>query len=167
MDGTQSVLLPPGGKTATDVHSTPRAFFKELNRHWGFTLDPCSNGENAVCKRFFTPEDDGLAQDWSYERVFMNPPYTECYAWMQKAYESSLQGAIVLCLVPVRTDTAWWHEFAMRGEIHFIRGRLKFGAATANAPFPSAIVIFGRGTPGTTWSMDRDTLKSVREGDFQ
>jgi hypothetical protein len=48
----------------------------------------------------------------------------------------------VVCLVPARTDTAWWHDYATRGEIRFIRGRLKFGDSKTSAPFPSAIVIF-------------------------
>jgi hypothetical protein len=47
-----------------------------------------------------------------------------------------------VCLVPARTDTRWWHDYAVQGEIRFIRGRLKFGGHKANAPFPSAVVIF-------------------------
>jgi hypothetical protein len=61
---------------------------------------------------------------------------------MKKAYESSLKGATVVCLVPSRTDTRWWHEFAIKGEITFIKGRLKFGDSKNSAPFPSAIVVF-------------------------
>lgn len=73
----------------------------------------------------------------------MNPPYGRAIGkWMRKAYESSLAGATVVCLVPARTDTRWWHDYAMRGEIEFIKGRLKFGSAKANAPFPSAVVTF-------------------------
>ena len=74
----------------------------------------------------------------------MNPPYgREIGKWMQKAYESSLQGATVVCLIPARTDTAWWHDYAMKGQIEFLRGRLKFGGHKNSAPFPSAIVVFG------------------------
>lgn len=74
----------------------------------------------------------------------MNPPYgREIGHWMKKAYESSLTGAVVVCLVPARTDTKWWHDYAMKGDIEFIKGRLKFGDAKNNAPFPSAVVIFG------------------------
>lgn len=62
--------------------------------------------------------------------------------FMRKAYLSSLEGATVVCLVPSRTDTAWWHEYAMKGRVTFIRGRLKFGAAKNSAPFPSALVVF-------------------------
>ena len=73
----------------------------------------------------------------------MNPPYGRGIGqWMQKAYESAQAGATVVCLVPARTDTAWWHDYAMRGEITFIRGRLKFGNAKNSAPFPSALIVF-------------------------
>jgi len=73
----------------------------------------------------------------------MNPPYgKEIAKWIIKAYESSLGGATVVCLIPSRTDTAWWHDYVMKGTIRFIRGRLKFGNSKNSAPFPSAIVIF-------------------------
>lgn len=146
MDGAASVLLPPGGKTNTDVWGTPKDLYSELDAEFGFTLDPCTDGTNAMCERFFDGLGEcGLAEDWGRETVYMNPPYTECEAWMRKAYLSAQGGATVVCLIPVRTDTAWWHDYAMRGEVRFIRGRLKFGGATANAPFPSAIVVFRPG----------------------
>lgn len=138
----QQIMLPPGGKTNTDVWGTPRAFFDKLNAEFGFTLDPCSDGTNAMCERFFTPVDDGLSQWWGQETVFMNPPYSDCFAWMRKAYEASRHGALVVCLVPARTDTAWWHDYAMKGEVRLIRGRLRFGDSKTNAPFPSAVIVF-------------------------
>lgn len=129
--------------SATPEWYTPIEFFNELDAEFRFNLDPCSTHENAKCKRHFTKEDDGLAQDWSYQRVFMNPPYgREIKDWMRKAYESSLNGATVVCLVPARTDTAWWHDYATKGEIRFIRGRIKFGGCENAAPFPNAVVIF-------------------------
>ena len=75
---------------------------------------------------------------------WMNPPYgREIGKWMKKAYEESQQGCTVVCLVPSRTDTAWWHDYAMKAdEIRYIRGRLKFQGAENSAPFPSAVVIF-------------------------
>lgn len=126
----------------TDLHATPQEFFDRLNALWGFTLDVCANAENAKCSRYFTKEQDGLRQKWEGV-VWMNPPYgREIGAWMRKAYESSREGAFVVCLVPARTDTNWWHDWAVRGQITFIRGRLKFGNAKTNAPFPSALVTF-------------------------
>jgi len=84
----------------------------------------------------------GLARPWS-GNVFMNPPYgTTIGLWMAKAWGESQRGALVVCLVPARTDTRWWHEYAVRGEIRFIRGRLRFGAGKYSAPFPSAVVVF-------------------------
>jgi phage N-6-adenine-methyltransferase len=134
--------------SASDNWATPVAFFNSVEAEFGlFDLDPCADALNAKAKKFFTREDDGLKQPW-YGRVWMNPPYGRVIgSWMRKAYESSLEGAsIVVCLVPARTDTSWWHEYAMRGEVRFIRGRLKFGSSSNAAPFPSALVIFRNST---------------------
>jgi site-specific DNA-methyltransferase (adenine-specific) len=73
----------------------------------------------------------------------MNPPYgREIGAWMRKAWSSAEAGALVVCLVPARTDTAWWHDYAVKGDVEFLRGRLKFGGHKNSAPFPSAVVVF-------------------------
>ena len=137
-----SILLPPGGKTQTDVWGTPQWLFDALDKEFGFTLDPCSDGKNQKVAKHYTSQENGLLRDWGTETVFMNPPYSECDAWMRKAYGSAQEGATVVCLVPSRTDTDWWHRFAMKGEVRLLRGRLRFGDAEANAPFPSAVVVF-------------------------
>ena len=122
--------------------TTPQDYFNVLNKEFNFTLDPCCTKESAKCDKFYTLEDDGLSKDWSSEIVFMNPPYgREIKHWIKKAYEESLKGAIVVCLVPARTDTAYWHEYCTKGKIRFIKGRLKFSGKDA-APFPSALVVF-------------------------
>ena len=125
--------------------STPQSFFTKYDGEYNFNLDVCASEDNAKCAKYFTETDDGLQQEW--EGVcWMNPPYgREIIKWMKKAYESSLNGATVVCLVPARTDTTWWHEYAMKGTIEFIRGRLKFGNSKNSAPFPSAIVVFNGG----------------------
>jgi site-specific DNA-methyltransferase (adenine-specific) len=129
--------------SATDQWATPQSFFNEWDAVFRFELDVCADAQNAKCWRYFSEQDNGLYQDWAPNRCWMNPPYgREIRRWMQKAYEESLKGATVVCLVPARTDTAWWHEYAMKGEITFIRGRLKFGDAKSGAPFPSAVVVF-------------------------
>jgi phage N-6-adenine-methyltransferase len=129
--------------SATDNWATPQDLFDKLNKVYNFELDVCASKENAKCKRFFTVQDDGLAKDWT-GTCWMNPPYgREIGKWMAKAYESSKTGAKVVCLVPARTDTGWWHDYAMNGEVTFIRGRLKFGNSKNSAPFPSALVVFG------------------------
>lgn len=74
----------------------------------------------------------------------MNPPYgRQIGLWVEKAYQSSIEnGATVVCLLPARVDTRWWHDYCTKGEMFFLKGRLKFGDATNSAPFPSAIVVF-------------------------
>ncbi len=121
---------------------TPQELFDRLNQEFHFTLDVCALPENAKCKRFFSSKENGLLQKWTGV-CWMNPPYgREIEQWMQKALQESDRGATVVCLVPARTDTEWWHKYALHGEIRFIRGRVKFQGANATAPFPSAIVIF-------------------------
>lgn len=47
--------------------------------------------------------------------------------FIKKAYEESLKGAVVVCLVPARTDTDWFHEYLLpHAEITFLRGRIAF-----------------------------------------
>lgn len=129
---------------------TPQDFFNKLNKEFNFTLDPCCTKENAKCKIYFTEEQDGLKQDWKDNVCFMNPPYgTKISKWVKKAYESSRGGALVVCLLPARTDTSWWWDYCLKGKIRFIRGRLKFRGRNTKgklvnypATFPSAIIIF-------------------------
>ena len=128
----------------TEMWATPQKVFDELNDEFGpLDLDVCAVAENAKCADFFSPEDDGLKQDWSNRACWMNPPYGRTIKeWMRKAWEESQRGATVVCLVPSRTDTAWWHDYAARGQVRFLRGRIKFGDAKNSAPFPSAVVVF-------------------------
>lgn len=61
----------------------------------------------------------------------------------QKAYMSAQTGALVVMLLPARTDTAWFHDYIYRrAEIRFVRGRLKFGGSRNSAPFPSMVCVF-------------------------
>lgn len=137
--------------SATDDWATPMCFFNRLDYEFNFTLDPCSNGINAKCSKFFTEDDDGLSKSWAEEVVFMNPPYGRVIGdWVRKAYEESMnKNTIVVALIPARTDTKYWHEYVMKAdEIRLVKGRLKFGDGRNSAPFPSAVVIFGGKTSG-------------------
>lgn len=126
----------------TDNWSTPQYKFDELNDIYKFTLDPCASDDNHKCDKYYTIEDDGLSKDWSNDIVFMNPPYgREIGKWMDKASNSN---TTVVCLVPARTDTRWWHTFVkgVADKVVFIQGRLKFGNSKNSAPFPSAIIVY-------------------------
>jgi phage N-6-adenine-methyltransferase len=130
--------------SATDEWATDPKVFEALSERYGpLTLDVAATAENAKCKRYFTRADDGLAQEWT-GRVWMNPPYGHALnAWMRKAWEASQTTAdLVVCLVPAKTDTRWWREYAQRGEVELLRGRLHFGGAPRAAPFASAVVVF-------------------------
>ena len=125
---------------------TPQDFYDKLNKEFEFNLDPCSTHDNAKCEKHFTQKEDGLLQDWGGHIVFMNPPYgRNINKWVQKAYEESKKPDItVVCLIPARTDTSYWHDyiFGKAADIRFIRGRLKFGNSKNAAPFPSAVIVF-------------------------
>jgi site-specific DNA-methyltransferase (adenine-specific) len=129
--------------STTDEWATPHWLFEALDREFGFTLDACATHDNAKCTQYFTVLENGLAQDWSDHIVFMNPPYgREIARWMKKAYESARGGATVVCLLPARTDTHWWHTYVMRGEVRLLRGRLRFGDSRNSAAFPSTVAVF-------------------------
>lgn len=132
-------------KAKTVVWETPQKLFDALDSKYHFTLDPCALPENAKCEKYFTPEDDGLSQNWGGQRVFCNPPYgRELGAWVKKAYEESRKpDTVVVMLIPARTDVAWFHDYVLpHGEIEFLRGRLKYGGSKTPAPFPSMLVVF-------------------------
>jgi len=129
---------------ASEEWETPQDLFDSLNTLYHFTLDAAATTENAKCQRFFTKEDDALAQDWGGEIVWCNPPYGRSIRkWVKKAYEESRKpGTKVVMLLPARTDVAWFHDYAKKGNVVFIRGRLRFGGAQSCAPFPSILVVF-------------------------
>ena len=132
----------------TDLWSTPRDFFARVDAEFHFSLDVCAVAENALCPRYYSPEENGLSQPWT-GRCWMNPPYgREIGRWVERAfYAGSWLGTaeVVVCLLPARTDTRWWWNYVRFGEVRFIPGRLKFGGQKNAAPFPSALVVFGAG----------------------
>jgi len=124
--------------------ATPNSLFDELNEEFGFDLDVCATPENRKCERYFCKEQDGLAQEWNGV-CWMNPPYGRAIGkWVKKASEATRNGADkVVCLLPARTDTAWFHDYIYnKAEVRFLRGRVKFGDGKNGAPFPSMIVVF-------------------------
>jgi len=130
--------------SASDKWETPQATFDALNNEFGFTLDVCASEQMAKCLRYYS--EGSLSRTWT-GICWMNPPYgREIGKWIEKAYNSAREGATVVCLLPSRTDTRWWHDYCMKGEIRFLRGRLKFGNAKHGAPFPSVVVIFRKQT---------------------
>ena len=129
----------------TDNWSTPQDFYEELDKEFHFTTDVCADKTNHKCDYYFSKENqmDGLKMAWA-GRCWMNPPYgREIGKWVKKASEEVKRGVpLVVCLLPARTDTKYFHEYIYnKHEIRFIKGRLKFGGSKNSAPFPSMVVI--------------------------
>ena len=128
----------------TGVVETPHWLFDRLNAIYHFDLDAAALPENAKCADYFTPETDGLKQQWR-GNVWLNPPYGRGIAdWCRKAHEEVRAGRArcVVMLLPARTDTEWFSFCQKHALIQFMRGRLKFENTESSAPFPSLLVIF-------------------------
>jgi len=132
---------------------TPQELFDKLDAVFSFDIDVCASKENAKCNTYWTKEDNALVKDWK-GTCWMNPPYGRgVYDWVEKAYtESKKWNSTIVCLLPARVDTRWWHDFCNDAEYTFLKGRLKFSNNVNAAPFPSVVVVF------------RPTLKSVFGG---
>ena len=140
-------MINPGMKaSASDEWTTPQWLFEILDNQFYFDLDVCATDANALCDRWFTKSDDGLAQSWKDKTCFMNPPYGRTIGgWVQKAaHEAKDSSTVVVAVLPARPDTGWWHDFVARyaTEVWFLRGRIRFGGYKWNAPFPTAIVVW-------------------------
>ena len=128
--------------SASDEWETPQDLYDTIAAEFDPQLDVCALPASAKCDRYFTPDDDGLSQDWAGV-CWMNPPYGgEIGRWVEKAHQAAGHGATVVCLVPARVETNWWWDHCRYGEVRFLRGRLRFGGSDSGAPFPSALVIF-------------------------
>ena len=127
---------------------TPRALLDAVLQaadREAFNLDPCSSLPDGPVPAalHWTEADDGLSRPWS-GMIFVNPPYSRSLPhWVAKCAAEADAGAVVVGLVPSRTDTRWWHSHvAGQAAVVMLRGRLKFGGGTSSAPFPSAIVVW-------------------------
>lgn len=150
-----AAILPPDG--ASDHWFTPCRYFLPWHYEFHFTLDVAATAESRKVARYFDLAANGLAQSWAGERCWMNPPYSDIAPWAEKALnESQGAGALVVGLLPVWTDRAWWHEFiepyrlTRSVEVRFIRGRIRFGfpgnpeglGHHGGGTFPNCLVIW-------------------------
>lgn len=134
-----------GADDATDDRRTPREIFDPLNAEFCFTLDAAASAENAKCAKFFSLDNSGLSEPWRGERVWCNPPYSDCASWALKArMEVQYKGCpLAVLLMPAnRTEQAWWQEDvepyrdrwtpSIEGigfwklSVRFLRGRIRF-----------------------------------------
>ena len=140
--------------SADETWSTPKAFFEKCNEEFNFVLDAAALQSSALCDNWYGPDHpdesrrDAFTRNWAEDAdggtIWLNPPYSRSVKkWLEKAdFEASRGGKIVL-LVPSRTDTSWFHDYCLKHEVRYLRGRLKFNNSMSNAPFPSALVVMG------------------------
>lgn len=122
--------------SATDEWMTDPLVWAGWDNEFHFTLDVAATPKNALCRQYFTMEDDALKQDWGGQRCWMNPPYSLGSAFVQKAFEESQKkDTIVVGLLPSRTDTKWFHRYVWNKyesapregvQLRLLEGRLKF-----------------------------------------
>lgn len=133
---------------SSEEWATPQGLFDALDDEFRFDLDVAASAANAKCARYFTEADNGLWQPWAPSRCWMNPPYgRSTVSWVRKAVLEAQSGALVVGLLPARTDTAWFHDHVLEvgAEIRFVRGRVAFDGPSRvvpRAPFPSLVVIW-------------------------
>ena len=144
-----------GGRGALDPvddRGTDPQFFAKLDEEFGFTLDVAASRENAKCERFFTKEDNGLAQSWAGERVWCNPPFSNILPWVEKAWAEAGTAQAIVMLVPAnRTEQRWWQDFVEPYRdrpgtsltVQFLRGRMRFVNAGKEGIGPNERPPFG------------------------
>lgn len=134
-------------KSKSVEYSTPLEIFNPLKEEFMIALDVCASKENNKCPTYFTKEEDCLIQDWSkyYGNAWMNPPWGRgMQKFVRKAREESFKGKTIVCLLPVRSNTKWWHECIIdtKTEVRFLKGEIKFNGLPRGLWLPCAIVIF-------------------------
>lgn len=142
-----------GARPEVDDRATSPEVFEPLHDRFGFSIDVAALPHNAKLPRYFSPEDDGLAQPWVAERVWCNPPYSSIEPWLVKAwYEWSQPGGVelIVMLLPAnRTEQGWWqrHVEPFRRDrvlrVEFLPGRIRFIAHDATEVRPNERPPFG------------------------
>lgn len=150
-----------GASDAVDDRGTDPAFIATLEERFGdFTLDVAAAPHNAKAPEFYTREQDGLALPWS-GRVWCNPPYSDCGAWVQKAwaewYRTDGPSLIAMLLPANRVEQGWWQDHVEQDRdqpnsplrVEFLRGRMRFtrpdwtpGPKGDRPPFGCALLIW-------------------------
>lgn len=142
-----------GDKDDRDSRFTPADFMANIYAAFGeVDLDPCGHPLSPVVARrriLLSEGGNGLVDDWSGGLAFVNPPYSQLLAWLRRAHAQWRAGKVgsVVCLVPVRTDSAWFHEtLSADADIYLLQGRVRFlnlQGRSQHTPFSLMVVTLG------------------------
>lgn len=134
--GFMNRVLP---SIASDERFTPADLYASLHAEFGFTFDLAASSANAKCARFFTKADNALAKTWGDENCWLNHPWSQTPAWVEKAWREALAGTplIVMLLADNRTHQPFWQtlvepfrETTLNGvqlRARFLPGRQHYG----------------------------------------
>jgi hypothetical protein len=97
-------------------------------------LDPCSSAwhqQRVRASRYFTADDNGLAQEWTAERGFVNPPFGEmsrefAAKLVHEHTAGRLAAAIFVGQPSATAGTVWFWPFWELGVVCFVRRRVEF-----------------------------------------
>lgn len=143
-----------GDKVDRDSRFTPPEFMAHVDAAFGeIDLDPCAHRLSPVVARrriLLDEGGDGLVDDWSGRLAFVNPPFSELTRWLERAHDEWSAGRVetVVCLVPVRTDSALFHDrLSADAHIYLLRGRVRFLDPRGGAqPTPFSLMVLTLGT---------------------
>lgn len=140
------------GAVDRDDLGTDPLLFTRLNARFNFSIDVAASFRNAKSSHYFSVIDNGLAQEWTGERVWCNPPYSAISAWVEKAWSECGRAALIVMLLPAnRTEQRWWQAlvepFRDRADsplrVEFIANRQRFVAPGAEIIGPNERPPFG------------------------
>ena len=142
-----------GDKEDRDSRFTPAEFMSNVYLAFGeIDLDPCANRLSPVKanRRILIEEGgDGLIDAWSGKTAFVNPPFSALLVWLRRAHDQWKVGRVgtVICLVPARTDSAWFHQtLSADAHIYFLQGRVRFLDGRGRAqPTPFSLMVLTLG----------------------
>jgi DNA modification methylase len=172
-------------KQAKDLdYCTPPRVLDPVRAYFGgsIPLDPATNQTNPTkAKIFYTPAEDGLAQQWE-KPVYVNPPYGKLIKpWLHKIAEEAARGTTILALLPVvRTEQQYFQDLmAAANAVCWIRKRVSFirpstGEVAKSNPHASALwgfnvdvakfkTIFSAIGLVTTWPSQSELLVQDRD----
>ncbi|MGI9556052.1 MAG: DNA N-6-adenine-methyltransferase [Cyanophyceae cyanobacterium] len=145
--------------SVTDQWATPLKVYDNVISH--LNLDPqwdlAADQSNSKCTNFIDESQDSLKTKWpSGEVCWLNPPYGKLLKKFVDKCVTELEGSAppskVIWLLPARTDTKWFNSLSKHpncSKVIFLKGRIKFGSETTDAPFPSVVIVMDSNHSGS------------------
>lgn len=140
----------------SDNRFTSPSFIQAIEQSFGkIEFDPCWHVASAIRPLAYLDVrqgDDGLRDDWCGSLAFVNPPWSNQKAWIERAHDQWSKNKVktAVCLVPSKTDTKLFHDVLSKdADIYFIEGRPRFFKedGKSESTMVSAMVVMFGATP--------------------